>query len=268
MTASLNTFTPQDLSRLESDSLVACVEFHRSVASTNDLGLLRAAEEDGRLPLLILTQEQTQGRGRGENQWRTQPGALTFSLVVDGVSLGLHAASGMAISLVTAIAVRDALATLHPAGEFLLKWPNDVWLGSRKVAGILLERAASRPSRLVVGIGINVNNTMPNAAGEFRHPATSLYDTTGEFVSLAGVLQAVLVSLGDWYESFARGNADWVSQWRQHCLLQGREVCGQDGEKQVSGICGGIDPQGALLVHTELGTHALISGSIERLRSR
>ena len=268
MADSLNRFTPHDLSRFERDSLVACVEFHRRLESTNDRGLLVAAQDDVRTPLLILTQEQTRGRGRGDNRWITRAGALTFSLVIDDDALGISADRGMAVSLVTAIAVRDALAAFHPTGEFHLKWPNDVWLGTRKVAGILLERPASRPSRLVVGIGVNVNNKMPPiAADQFTHPATSLHDATGEFQSLADVLHAILVSLRDGYKSFAEGTADWVSHWRQHCLLQGRNIVAHVGREQVRGICGGIDPQGALLVHTAAGDRALTSGSIDSVGS-
>ena len=267
MTDSFNSFAPKDLSRITSDSFVASIQFHERLASTNDQGLLLAAKDDLPTPLLILAQEQTQGRGRGNNPWRTRPGALTFSLVIGGERFGLSSERGMAISLVTAIAVRDALADLHPTGDFVLKWPNDVYLGTAKIAGILLERSASRPSRLIVGIGINVNNAMSQVAHEFSQPATSLREATGKSHSLTGALQTVLTRLGWWYESFAADDVNWVSHWRRHCLLNGRHVRVLAGTRPVTGICGGIDPHGALLVQNETGTHTLISGTIEHFES-
>ncbi|MCA9419132.1 MAG: biotin--[acetyl-CoA-carboxylase] ligase, partial [Candidatus Omnitrophica bacterium] len=150
MNEETNAFSASDIESIKSESFVRTVESYRELASTNDLALQRATIEALDTPLLVIAERQTAGRGRGGNQWWSAPGALTFSLLIDRETLDLREASDPRLSLTTGLAVSDALVDILPIGDFQLKWPNDIYLESRKVAGILLERSSTTPNRLVV----------------------------------------------------------------------------------------------------------------------
>ena len=112
-------------------------------------------------PSLVLTCEQTAGRGRKGNAWWSSTGALTFTLVVNADELPMSSERRPMISLATGLAVRDALQTHLPEQEFSLKWPNDVFTGEQKICGILVEQHSIADRQAVlIGIGINVNNSL------------------------------------------------------------------------------------------------------------
>ena len=157
-----HVFQPADLDRIQDESPVRVVQYYRQLPSTSDRALQLARVDECETPLVVLAELQTAGRGRGSNRWWAGPGALTFSLVVD-LENGQRAVGDTRISLATALAVRDALSTFDRTACFQLKWPNDIYLQSRKIAGILLERPALYLNRLVVGIGVNVNNSLQGA---------------------------------------------------------------------------------------------------------
>ena len=144
-------------------SFVAQVEHHPSISSTNDRAIAAASELGVRLPLLIVADKQTAGRGRGSNRWWTGPGGLAFSILLKSADTARP--SGL-IALAAGVAVVDALAPLAPGHEIGICWPNDVMLDGRKLAGILIEVLAD--GRQVIGIGVNTNNTSADA------PATSV----------------------------------------------------------------------------------------------
>src|SRR5262245_50492595 len=125
-----------DLARIAGSRLVAEVDSHHTLASTNDRALELATRGDPKLPLLVLAERQTLGRGRGANRWWSAPGALTFSLAIDG-RLGTTPPQSLPPwSLAAGLAVCEALADLVPRGDWRVKWPNDIFLSGRKVGGI------------------------------------------------------------------------------------------------------------------------------------
>jgi biotin-[acetyl-CoA-carboxylase] ligase BirA-like protein len=117
------------------------------------------------LPLLVTCERQTAGRGRGQRRWWQQAGGLAFSVVIDCGTLPLspeqsHAAR-QGLPLWTALCLQETAATFLPAERCQLKWPNDLLIRDRKNAGILLEAVPQRPDRVIVGIGVNINNPRP-----------------------------------------------------------------------------------------------------------
>lgn len=254
-----------DVELVKADSFARSAEFHRELPSTNDLALQRAMCEELDTPFLVLTELQTAGRGRGSHKWWSAPGALTFSLVID-TSTSIDAPTGGAyaprFSVTTALALHDALSDYVPPGEIRLKWPNDVYLGSRKVAGILLERSSACPNRLVVGVGINVNNSLSAAPDEIRKRATSLHDRNGVQYPLRDVLRTVLKQMARRYEMLATNTLRLAVEWQERCLLRTYPVSVTSGERIVTGVCSGIDDRGALMIHNESGVHPLISGVV------
>jgi BirA family transcriptional regulator, biotin operon repressor / biotin---[acetyl-CoA-carboxylase] ligase len=249
-----------NLALIAAESGIAGLEFQPEVASTNDWALSLASDEQRRWPLLVLTERQTGGRGRGANQWWSSEGALTFSLVVDAAAWGLPAERWPQIALATGLAVCETLQGLYPAGLFGLKWPNDVYLSGRKLCGILVEAPAHR-GRVVIGVGINVNNSFASAPSQLQQIATSLHDIAGaEFdlnEVLIGVVRQTLVRLR------ALGSSETLAaDFSRYCVLTGRTVQIETGRQRMAGRCQGVDEEGRLLVQTSTGLQRIVSGSV------
>jgi len=251
-----------DLPRIANSGLVRHVDFHESLGSTSDRALELAVADNPPLPLLVLTERQTDGRGRGSNRWRSSAGGLTFSLVLDTDEKRLRADQRSRVALVAGLAVCEALAQLAPRGEWHVKWPNDVFANGSKVCGILCESAPGYPQRLVVGIGINVNNAQQDE--DLPFPSTALCDLDGLTRDLTDVLLAVLDQFdAAWNRLPAGGFAELAAEYRRHCLLTGRTVRVIAGQDRVVGVCRGIDDQGALVLVTEMGARTIFAGSVE-----
>jgi BirA family biotin operon repressor/biotin-[acetyl-CoA-carboxylase] ligase len=154
------------------------------------------------------------------------------------------------LPLAAAVAVADAVS-----GEATIKWPNDIWIRGRKVAGILVE---GRPQEgwAVLGIGLNV--TTEEFPAELAETATSLH-LAGATSSPEDVLGDLLSSLDEW---LAAPPARVLAAWRERDALRGQQVRWSDGE----GVAGGIDDSGALVVETADGRVALDAGEVHLLR--
>src|SRR5262245_44814835 len=195
---------PFDLSRLYETALLAQVEHHAEVGSTSDRALEVAVREDVKLPLLVLADRQTAGRGRGSNRWWAGDGALTFSMVIAPAPDQLPPASWPRVSLAAGLAICQALESLAPRALFQVKWPNGVYAEGRKISGILIESPAPSRGRLVIGIGVNVNNSLNQAPQDFRSLATALCDLDGQQRDLTSVLIGILVELDKELPNLAR----------------------------------------------------------------
>jgi BirA family biotin operon repressor/biotin-[acetyl-CoA-carboxylase] ligase len=254
-----------DLAHLRREATLHSAECHAELGSTNDLAVQRIRQGDIGVPHLILAQRQTAGRGRGTNRWWSASGALTFSLIIDPGRWSLPPARWPALALSAGLAVCDALRPLVPPGTLGLKWPNDVYLAGRKLCGILVELPSQQPPRAVVGVGINVNNSLRDAPPEIRQRATSLYDELGRPTDRCHVLLA-------WLRAFA-ARCSWLptaddlaEQWRAYCLLSGCNVEIQlappPSATVLRGRCLGIAPDGALLLHDGQQLHRVHSGTV------
>jgi BirA family biotin operon repressor/biotin-[acetyl-CoA-carboxylase] ligase len=203
----------------------------RSVGSTN----ARARElAEGGAPhgTLVTASEQTAGRGRQGRTWVTPPGTAI-------------AASVILRSFDDLLPLRAGLAVADLAGDGArVKWPNDVLLDGRKVAGILVEARA--PDWAVVGIGVNVVSVPP----EVEDIATALGRSDVE-----AALAELLVALD---RRVAQPAVDVLAAVRERDALLGRRVRWSGGE----GVGAGIDSSGALLVETGSGTTALSAGEV------
>ena len=257
-------FQPTDLERIKAESPVRVVEYYPQLTSTSDRAVELARVKKCEIPFVVLAGLQTAGRGRGTNRWWAGPGALTFTLVVDFPN-GQLPVGNPRVSLATALAVRHALNTFDGTAHFQLKWPNDLYLQSRKIAGILLERPATCPERLVVGVGINVNNSLREAPESIRDISTSFSDATGRHLSLPDLLITTLNSLEEQYAALAAGQLRLPDQWHEHCMLRGAAVEVESGKRRVTGVCHGINHEGALVVRTDAGLESLISGTVRQV---
>jgi BirA family biotin operon repressor/biotin-[acetyl-CoA-carboxylase] ligase len=215
---------------------------HRLTDSTNERAKQLAA---GGAPhgTLVTADEQTAGRGRQGREWTAPPGsAVLMSVVLRELDERLP--------LTAAVAVCDAVPV-----EAAIKWPNDVWIGGRKVAGILVE---GRPQEgwAVLGVGLNV--TTREFPPELAESATSLR-LAGLDLTPARVLDDVLASLSRW---LGAPPARVFEAWRSVDALKGERVRWAGGE----GVADGIDDSGALRVETSMGLVTLDAGEVHLLR--
>lgn len=219
---------------------------HRVADSTNERAkqLAVAGAPDG---TLVTADEQTAGRGRQGRAWVAPAGsAVLMSLVVRGLDDRFPL-----LPLVAAVAVAEACESLAPA-RCEIKWPNDVWIERRKVAGILVE---GRPAEdwAVLGIGLNVGTA--EFPEELREVATSLRIAGGADAGVESALGAMLAALARWLGKEA---VEVLAAWRERDALRGSHVRWAEG----SGVAAGIDDSGALVVDTADGAVTLGAGEV------
>ncbi len=260
--ANTPTGTGYDAQRIGAETFVGTLEIHEDLPSTNDRALELADRPDLELPALILAERQTAGRGRGENSWWSADGALTFSLILDAEQCGITPERWPQVSLTTGLAICEAVDSLIPQANLKLKWPNDVILGGKKLCGILSEIPSSLKGRIVVGIGINVNNSLKDAPPEVGDVAVSLRDATESRHDLLEVLIRVLQHLELEFTRLSEGSLSVSQRFRERCWLNGRSVSIDSGFAAIQGLCDGIDEEGALLVQTAAGVERILSGTV------
>lgn len=255
-----------DLNRLLAKSCLRHAEWLGQTDSTNDRAIERSKDPSFETPYLIGADQQYAGRGRGTNQWWGADGSLMFSIAIDMSSFGLSTRDWPRFSLITGLAVSETLAAVLPSGRVGLKWPNDVWLNGRKVCGILIEQVDRMSDRFIVGIGMNINNSFVEAPAKQRQIATSLKDE-GHGVDFSRT-DVLIDFLGHWnslVKHLADDTVSLVERWSHLCVLSGRPVTVTSGNHETTGICTGIDDEGALLLRTAFATERCYSGTVRLL---
>ena len=273
-----------DIERIISETFVARAEHHAVLGSTNDL----ARQYNGsRLPLLIIADRQTAGRGRGANRWWTGEGSLAFSLLLPADMFpggqacpplaGLAAAVAIvktvepllyAARLKTASSSHDAVTAKAqskdargiPDQGVSIHWPNDVYVGGRKLAGILIEVLSDR--RHVLGIGLNANNSSREAPVELRQKAVALRDLIGRPLDRTDVLIALLSRLEKQLDRLAESPAKVAQEAGRLCGQVGQSLVIKMGTKTERGRCLGIADDGGLMLATPDGQRTFHSGTL------
>lgn len=208
---------------------------------------------------VVVADEQTAGRGRRGHSWSSPAGAGLYLTYVARPSrqVGL-------VTLAAGVGVQRGLASATGL-ETQLKWPNDVMVGRRKLAGVLAEgvRLGQPEAAVLVGVGINVLTAAHPPDVDAR--ATSLEAELGRAPDRELVLTAVLDGLGHAFASLERGGADGILEdWRALApSAVGTPVTWQDAGRPRTGITAGIDGTGALLVRTAEGLERIIAGDLE-----
>lgn len=236
-----------------------------SVDSTN-AEVLRCLAAGAPAPFLVLAERQDNGRGRRGRQW-VSPFAenLYYSL---GLRLegGVFSLDGLSLSVGLAV-----LRCLREQGvvEAGLKWPNDLLVAGRKIAGVLLELSGDPAGecQVVIGIGVNVN-MLPGSRVVIDQPWTSLRECVGHLVDRTALTQA----LGRWLEHYLSlhaqgGFAALREEWEACHLWQGKEVSLLAGPQRIDGVVLGVDSLGALRLDVA-GQERQFSGGELSLRLR
>ena len=227
------------------------LHWFETVGSTNDYILHEVADFHASV---CLAAEQTTGRGRRGRRWESEPGQGIY------LSLGwnLRGASPAGLSLACGLSVLDALREQGVQGV-TLKWPNDVLLENRKLAGILVELSRER---CVIGIGLNV--TLPQYAAmdpEATVPWTGLFEH-GYDIDTELLAASVIANLNHDLARFCReGFAPDVERWNAAHAFHGADVVIDAGER-VPGRVAGVDSRGALCLDTGRGRRVFHAGEV------
>jgi BirA family transcriptional regulator, biotin operon repressor / biotin---[acetyl-CoA-carboxylase] ligase len=260
-----------DAVRVMRETTIARVEHHPALDSTNDRAAQCAAQGAIELPALIVADEQTAGRGRGANRWWSSSGSLTFSLLIDAATVAADESRSPLVALAAAVAVVDSVAPLLPAHQVGIRWPNDVHVrfirhqgetDDRKLAGILVEVLPDR--RHVIGIGLNVNNTLADAPAELRDTAATLRDLSGHEHDGTTVLIDLLRRLESAFSQLRGNSKELAARADSLCLQRGQTLTLNWTDRKVTGICRGIAADGGIRLETPGGIQSFLSGSVER----
>lgn len=254
-----------NIERILASTLVKHVEYEPEMGSTNDVAISLVSARVTPLPFLVATESQSSGRGRGANQWWAAEGSLTYSLAIDTTARDLPCVHWPKLSLTVGLAVCQMLEDLIPTFRVRLKWPNDVYLDGRKICGILVETVAAVPSVVVIGIGINVNNSFRDAPAELQDIATSLMDATGSGFDRSDLLIGSLTKLDHLIDNIVCDDGELTEAFRQRCMLEGRTLTIEVGNHSVCGVCQGIDSDGALLVQSHGGIERCFGGVVSQI---
>jgi BirA family transcriptional regulator, biotin operon repressor / biotin---[acetyl-CoA-carboxylase] ligase len=229
-----------------------------TTGSTNDdcKALARAGAPQG---TVVLAAEQTAGRGRLGREWESPRGGVYVSALLRPP---LAPAEVAPLSLVAGIGIVRGLAILGVVAR--LKWPNDVWLGDRKVAGILLEMSAEAEAVewVVVGFGLNVRRG-PDSPEQVAYLGDVPDETTTPRLDV--VAAACLDGLAGAYAAFLGGGfAALRGEYESSAVLTGRDVVvsGANGERRAAGRVAGVDESGRLVLDGPDGARSVAAGDV------
>jgi BirA family biotin operon repressor/biotin-[acetyl-CoA-carboxylase] ligase len=250
---------------LTTQTLGRHIAFHATVDSTNRVAgdLARQGAGEG---AVVVADAQTAGRGRMGRHWQSPPGDnLSFSVLL---TPDVEPARVPQLALVAAVAVHEGLRDCCPEVAALIKWPNDILVGGRKVAGILCEASmeADRVHRVVLGIGINVNGAHPPR--ELRDVATTMRSAGGREYSRPALLAAILNRLEPRYRGWLRDGSlsGLIGYYERHSALDGRLVVAENRSGVVRGTARGITPTGELVLESADGSLLhLLAGDVHLL---
>lgn len=263
---------PDRLTTLEIGPLLATRELGRTlhhyetVESTNSKAF-ELAHEGGFHGEVIVTEHQTAGKGRRGRAWSSPAGkSLAMSVILRPE---IAPARAPELTLVAAVALSQ---TLRDSGvEAKIKWPNDVQIGGKKVAGILTELSADveRVHFVVLGIGVNLNAETGDFPPEVAEIATSVQVVRRSPVHRALFTAALLGQLETWVDRWTDEGFEPVrAAWKELSSTLGEEVLVRADNRELRGIAEDIDPSGALLLRVGDKLERVLSGDVEQLRAR
>ncbi len=256
------TSSPLDIDQILRETFIARAEYHLMLRSTNDRAAQCAAEAPGPLPLLVVAEMQTAGRGRGGRHWWTGRGSLAVSLLLDPQQLGIQQRSqSPLVTLAAAVAIVETVAPLLRGEPVGIHWPNDVVATGGKLAGILVEVLPD--GQLIVGIGVNTNNSLADAPPELRGMATTLLELTGREHDQTTLLVTLLEHLESALRQLESAPEQIGARADAMCLQHDCTLTLQLGNQSITGRCVGIAADGALVLEMPHGRRAFYSGVLQ-----
>jgi len=269
------------LQKTLSDLPLGGLRYFPSIGSTNDEALVWAAQGAPDLSIVV-ADEQTAGRGRSGRKWYTPAGsALAFSLILrpavakhpgparftpgnseEGAAAAPHHSRTVGLA---ALAVAESLLTRSLPAQ--IKWPNDILVNDKKVAGILLESVwiGSQVDFTIVGIGVNIARSAVPPINMLNYPAASLEEALGARPERGQILHDILSALLKWRPQM--GTDPFMQAWEGFLAFRGRQVQVWEGNAPpVTGELVGLASDGRLTVRAQDGRSLTLSFGDVRLR--
>ncbi len=221
---------------------------YNSTSSTNDIAAEYAKDKKNH-GLVILAEEQTAGRGRAGTKWySTRADSILCSIVLTDTKC-----SADLLSLTCAVAVADGLGKIgrSPAK---LKWPNDIILNGKKVAGLMFESKINNArSAYIFGVGINCHQRRESFPTELQNTATSIDIESRSVCDRISLTKRILSSIDHWLVVAEKNSSKVTDQWRKLSIQLGHRVTLIFNARKFTGNCIGIDPEKGLILQLETG---------------
>ena len=219
-----------------------------STSSTNDVAAeyARNKRNDG---LVIFAEEQTAGRGRAGSQWLSgRADSILCSIVLTESRLEAEL-----LSLTCAVAVAETIGETG-GSHAKIKWPNDIMLNGKKVAGILLESKADKGcNACIIGIGINCHQKKDSFNAQIQPTATSLDAESNSVSNRVLLAKRLLTSVEQWLEAAEKNGDKVIGRWRELSIQLGHRVTLLFNGASFTGHCIGIDPEEGLILQLDTG---------------
>ncbi len=251
------------LSSLSTGAIGKKVFFYPSLDSTNikAFELARNSEPEG---TCVVADSQSNGKGRLGRRWESPPGLNIYTSIILRPDLPPQHAQNL--TFLAAVATAEAIEAFSPRRP-AVKWPNDVLIDSKKVAGILMElySESDRVHFVIAGIGINVNMNEEMFPDYLRSTATSIREKAGTEVDRVEVIGKLYSSIEKWYKIYLKeGFGPVLGAWRGFFEAEGKPIRVNGFNRVITGICMGVDSDGFLLVRKPSGdVERIISGDTE-----
>ncbi|MDR1493337.1 MAG: biotin--[acetyl-CoA-carboxylase] ligase [Planctomycetaceae bacterium] len=263
--------------RLKSLGIFGGLLHLESCGSTNDYLKIYAKRiaslNRQNLPFIVWANRQTAGRGRGSRQWWTGDGAFAASILLEISKYALSPQTSAHLSLAVGLAVRQTIlwafsqminqekGRSFPKME--IHWPNDIYADGRKIAGILIEAPTAK--HLVVGIGVNTNNSVNDAPKEIYDKMISLYDICGTSIDQRKFLYELFRNVLNRLDFFPSRLSAIIENTENHLQNKGKSIKIITETEIIEGICRGVNSDGSLRIQTSCGERAVVSGVLETL---
>ena len=233
-----------------------------NIGSTN-IEAFRMAEDGADEGTVIIADTQQRGKGRLGREWLSPPGVNIYCSVI--LRPPIPPVSAYQLTFLSAVAVARAVeqtVSVQPR----IKWPNDILLNGRKIAGLLNEMSAEteKVNFVILGIGVNLNMSSEQFPDNLRHPASSLMIECGSEIERKVFLKTLLKELDTLYDGYLRhGDAPVREEWVRRCDMMGKAVSVSGPVSKTTGIVTGVDEHGALLVRLSDGrVEQILSGDV------
>ncbi len=244
-------------SRIQTKIIGRDIRVFQETTSTNDV-IEKLARDGVKEGAVVFAETQTKGRGRLGRKWISPAGkGLWFSILLRP-DIRPQEATQLTVASATAL-FRAIQSQTNLTPE--IKWPNDILIGGKKVAGILTELSAEldQVKYVILGLGVDVNLNAGEFPVELRKSATSLKTETGQSINRAALAAAFLQEFDVDYRRVCDGDFEKVAdEWQRHCATIGNNVTVAIGERKIFGRAESLDADGALLIRT-------LHGHLERI---
>ncbi|EEL51384.1 Biotin--[acetyl-CoA-carboxylase] synthetase [Bacillus cereus Rock3-44] len=248
---------------LQTEFIGRTVYFEESVESTQHIAA-KLAYEGAAEGTIVVAEEQTAGRGRLSRKWHSPKGTGIWMSIILRPAIPVHHAPQL--TLLAAVSVAQAIEKCIGVNVGI-KWPNDILIEGKKAVGILTEMQADpdKINAVIMGIGINANQSKEHFADEIKEIATSLAIESGKPIVRAELMQQIFLQMEKLYEEYIKNGFSVIKLlWESYAISIGKEITARTMKETITGTAKGITADGVLILEDRTGhIHHIHSADIE-----